>query len=130
MNVDKEWIDKWIEKADHDLGTAKLTFKHIPEYFDTIAFHCQQATEKYLKALLSFYEIDFEKTHNLIYLLELVNQKFEISKLQFDEAILLNNFSVQIRYPNISLFLTKEQLETAITISENFRKFVMSIIEK
>lgn len=52
MNADKGLIEEWIDKADHDLGTAKLIFLHISEYFDTIAFHCQQATENYLKAML------------------------------------------------------------------------------
>lgn len=40
MNGHKELIGEWIDKADHDLGSAKLIFLHIPEYFDTIAFHC------------------------------------------------------------------------------------------
>ena len=38
-----EEIKKWIEKADHDLGSAKVIYLHLPDYFDTIAFHCQQA---------------------------------------------------------------------------------------
>ena len=31
-------IKQWIEKADHDLGTAKITNLHIPEYKDTVTF--------------------------------------------------------------------------------------------
>ncbi len=69
MSADSQKVADWIEKADHDLGTAKLIYLHIPEYFDMIAFHCQQATEKYIKAILLFFEIEFERTHNLIYLL-------------------------------------------------------------
>lgn len=42
-------VKSWIEKGDHDLGTAQVTFLYIPRYRDTIAFHCQQAVEKYLK---------------------------------------------------------------------------------
>jgi hypothetical protein len=30
-------VRAWIEKADHDLGSAKVIFQHIPEYSDTIA---------------------------------------------------------------------------------------------
>jgi HEPN domain-containing protein len=63
-----------MEKADHDFGSAKLIYLHIPEYFDMIAFHCQQATEKYLKAILLFKEIEFDRTHNLIFLLEFLSQ--------------------------------------------------------
>lgn len=36
MNADSELISEWIDNADHDLGSAKLIFLHIPEYFDTI----------------------------------------------------------------------------------------------
>ena len=108
MNAIKPKVADWIEKADHDLGSAKLIFLHIPAYFATIAFHCQQATEKYLKAMLLFNGIEFDRTHNLIYLLELLSQKIEISEDLFDKAILLNGFSVQIRYPDNIIYLTKE----------------------
>jgi HEPN domain-containing protein len=49
MNNRIKDIKQWIIKGDHDFGTAKVTYLHIPEYFDTITFHCQQAVEKYLK---------------------------------------------------------------------------------
>ena len=44
-------IKQWISKGDHDLGTAKITYLHIPEYLDTVTFHCHQAVEKYLKLI-------------------------------------------------------------------------------
>ena len=53
----KQIIKAWIEKADHDLGSAKVIYQHLPEYFDMISFHCQQAAEKYIKAALVFYGI-------------------------------------------------------------------------
>jgi HEPN domain-containing protein len=128
MNADKSKVADWIEKGDHDLGSAKLIYLHIPEYFDTVAFHCQQATEKYLKAILLFKGIEFERTHNLIYLLELLSQKMEITDEFYDKAILLNGFSVQIRYPDHKIYMTKEELETSITISQEFREFAFKII--
>jgi HEPN domain-containing protein len=128
MSANDELLKAWIEKADHDLGTAKLIFLHIPDYFDTVAFHCQQAVEKYLKAILVYYEIDFQRTHNLIYLLELLAKKIEIEEDRFDKAILLNGFSVQIRYPDKTIFLSNQELETAIGISDEFRSFSCGII--
>jgi len=59
MNANDDHIRVWIDKADHDLGSSKLIFLHIPDYFDTIAFHCQQAVEKYLKAILVFMRLIF-----------------------------------------------------------------------
>ena len=128
MNADSELIREWIDKADHDLGSAKLIFLHIPEYFDTIAFHCQQATEKYLKAMLVYSGIDFQRTHNLVFLLDLLSQKMALSEDTYDKAILLNGFSVQIRYPNKNVYLTKEELELSINIAQEFRNLALQMI--
>jgi len=46
----------------------------LPEYRDTIAFHCQQAAEKYLKGFLLFLDIPFKRQHSLNYLLGLLSQ--------------------------------------------------------
>jgi len=128
MNEKIEFIKEWIDKADHDLGSAKLIFAHLPDYFDTIAFHCQQAVEKYLKSLLVFYDLDFQRSHNLVYLLDVLSEKIHIEDNRYDQAILLNGFSVQIRYPDSTIVLSKEELVTAIAIAENFRVFAVQII--
>ena len=128
MSANDDHIKEWVDKADHDLGSAKLIFLHIPNYFDTIAFHCQQAVEKYIKAILVFYEIDFQRSHNLIYLLDLLTKKVEISEERYDKAILLNGFSVQIRYPDKTIYLSKEELATAIGIAQDFRVFAIDLI--
>jgi len=128
MSEKDKLISEWIDKADHDLGSAKLIFLHIPKYFDTIAFHCQQAVEKYLKAILLFYDIEFQRLHNLVYLMDLLSRQIEIDEQTYDKAILLNGFSVQIRYPDQSVYLTKEELETSIHIAEDFRTFAITKI--
>lgn len=128
MSEQIEDIKDWIEKADHDLGSAKIIYLHLPDYFDTIAFHCQQAVEKYLKALLVFYHIEFSRSHDLVYLLELLTSKVDIDDSKFRKAFSLNNFGVQIRYPNKIIKLTKEEIESAIEISQEFRDFVVLII--
>jgi len=130
MNEQSENINDWIEKADHDLGAAKIIYLHLPDYFDTIAFHCQQAVEKYLKALLVFYDIDFLRSHDLIYLLELLSRKVDVDDSKFKKAFTLNSFGVQIRYPNKIINLTKSEIESAIQISEEFRIFSVNIIGK
>jgi len=127
MSANDDHIKEWINKADHDLGSAKLIFLHIPDYFDTIAFHCQQAVEKYIKAILVHCEIDFQRSHNLIYLLDLLTKKVEISEDRYVKAILLNGFSVQIRYPDKTIYLSKEELATAIGIAQDFRAFAVEL---
>ncbi len=57
MSVKIDIVKQWIEKGDHDLGTAQVTYLYLPQYRDTIAFHCQQAAEKYLKGYLIYLDI-------------------------------------------------------------------------
>jgi len=126
MSTKIEIIKKWIEKADHDLGTAILTFTHIAEYRDTIAFHCQQAAEKYLKSYLIYLDIEFRRNHDLIYLAELINQKE-----QFDESLVyklaeLGDYAVEIRYPDTEIELTDEEVQNAISISKEIRAYIIA----
>ncbi len=123
-----EIVNTWIEKADHDLGSARLIFHHIPDYFDTIAFHCQQAVEKYIKASLIHLDIEFLRSHDLPYLLEILSRKTDIDPETFDKAILLNGFSVEIRYPNQFIHLTEDELSSAISIADDFRQLAVKII--
>ena len=128
MSEANKIIKEWIDKADHDLGSAKLIYLHIPDYFDTIAFHCQQAAEKYLKSILAHHDILFQRTHNLVYLLDLLSLKIDIPEDIYNKAIMLNGFSVQIRYPDNIIYLTKDELEASIHISQEFRIFAIKTI--
>jgi hypothetical protein len=44
-------------------------------------------------------------------------------------AVSLNSFSVQIRYPNTIIKLSKEEIESSIQIAEDFRKFAVQLTE-
>ena len=128
MNELSEQIKEWIKKAEHDLGSAKIIFLYLPDYSDTIAFHCQQAVEKYIKAIMVYKEIEFQRSHDLIYLLELLSSVSEISKDRYKKAVSLNGYSVQIRYPDKIVKLSSEELEDAIAISQEFRTFAIEQI--
>lgn len=69
----KQYIKSWILKADNDLKVAahelKLDLADIVT--EAVCFHCQQAAEKYLKAYLITHGIDFDRTHNIEYLVKL-----------------------------------------------------------
>ncbi len=128
MKENNKYINEWIEKADHDLGSAKIIYSNIPEYFDVIAFHCQQAVEKYLKSILIFFEKEFSRSHDLVYLLELLSSEIKIDNETFEKASRLNSYSTQIRYPNSKIFLTNQELEFAIEVAEYFRVFAIKTI--
>ena len=64
-------IRQWLIKSQHDLGSARRLMEGEEPYLDTAVYHCQQAAEKAIKAYLTYTEIIFEKTHNLVALLAL-----------------------------------------------------------
>jgi HEPN domain-containing protein len=65
-------VRQWIAKADVDFRTAERLLIDAEPIRASIAFHCQQATEKYLKAFLVFRAVEFPKTHSIGRLLDLV----------------------------------------------------------
>jgi HEPN domain-containing protein len=67
--VKLELVRQWLAKADNDLETAKFLFASGRPFFSAICFHSQQAAEKYFKALLTWHQIEFPKTHDLELLL-------------------------------------------------------------
>jgi HEPN domain-containing protein len=125
MSVQTDEIILWIIKGDHDLGTAKVTYLHIPEYLDTVTFHCQQAVEKYLKAYLIFQSLEFRFSHDLVYLLDLITQKDSDFENYYNTVSELQGYAVEIRYPNETIFLSNEKVENAMMIAKDVREFVV-----
>ena len=124
MSASIKEIGLWISKGDHDLGTAKITYLYIPEYLDTVTFHCQQSVEKYLKAYLIFLDIPFKFTHDLVYLLDLMVQKDPDFHNYYEIVSELQGYAIEVRYPNETIFLSKEKVETALMIARNVRELV------
>ncbi|MEA1897867.1 MAG: HEPN domain-containing protein [Bacteroidota bacterium] len=111
------------------MGTAKITYLHIPEYLDTVTFHCQQAVEKYLKAYLIFQSTTFRYSHDLIYLLDMVTQKDSDFNNLYDTVSELQGYAIEIRYPNETIFLSNDIVEKAMIIAKNVRELVIGKID-
>jgi HEPN domain-containing protein len=94
----KKQVEDWILLADRDLYAAEILFKDEYTLTNIVAFHCQQAIEKYLKAYLIQKDIPLIKTHDLIKLNGMIN---EIENLGLDEKKLLviNEVYTESRYP-------------------------------
>lgn len=102
--TNEEYIQEWITKADKDIKTVEI-MKDIDDVTEIVCFHCQQAVEKYLKALLIKNDIEFSKTHNIDFLLKLcidINPDFE--KFMGNS---LSEYAVDTRYPDIRYIPTE-----------------------
>ncbi len=62
----------WVRKAEDDWDAACELAARSPPLRDAVCFHCQQAAEKYLKALLQEKGGAIPKTHDLEDLLDLL----------------------------------------------------------
>ncbi len=114
MNESDKLVELWIQKAEHDLGTAILIFNNIPDYYDTLGFHCQQAVEKFLKAYLTKNSIKFKPRHNLSYLLDLISQYEIIDENMYNKTDKLEQYAVELRYPDVVIYPTKTEIEELV----------------
>jgi len=94
----KKQAEDWILLADRDLYAAEVLLKDHFLLTNIVAFHCQQAIEKYLKAFLIENDVPLIKTHDLIKLNGMIQ---EIKDLGIDRKnlIIINEVYVESRYP-------------------------------
>lgn len=86
-------------KADLDVEAATVLLQGSLHLYENIGFHCQQAVEKYAKALLVASALPAPFTHDLTKLLPPLQQANVIAFTTQDmaDAATLNEFAVQLR---------------------------------
>jgi HEPN domain-containing protein len=89
---------------------------------EIVGFHCQQAAEKYLKALLTRRQVEFPRTHDIRTLLELVGDPLANS---LNAAKWLTPFGVGIRYPGDSAEMLPGDENKAIEIACHVKRAVL-----
>ena len=123
-------VNEWLNRAKADLTAAELlqTFDEYPVAI--LAFHCQQAVEKSLKAFLTARNVPFLFRHDLGYLLDLcINADPDLAELE-SEIAGLTPYAVEGRYPtDIPLEPTKEDGQTFFRQAKNVFAFVSKRIE-
>lgn len=128
----KKITQKWLEYAKGDLEGAKILLDSAKgDYSYLLAiWHCHQAIEKILKAVIIEKGKEVKKVHNLIFLLE--ESQLEVPK-EFREFIEeLNPYYQPIRYPDIPYKgpLLKWNKKLATKYFENAQEIFLWIQEK
>lgn len=121
-------VRNWLIKSQHDLGSARRLMEGEEAYLDTAVYHCQQAAEKALKAFLTYHDIVFEKTHDLIELLELSRAQEPAFEQWREVTNELTPYAVQFRYPGDVLEPSKSDAETALQHAQSFVQFVLGLL--
>ena len=76
--------------------------QNTPALNDQICFHCQQAAEKYLKAMLQHFGLPIPRSHNLETLLQHVLPHDSTLRSLRTRLVNLSRFAVDYRYPGMS----------------------------
>lgn len=121
-------VAEWITKAGLDFNTVVRLSAEEP-FRDIVAFHAQQAVEKYLKALLTRHQIEFPKTHEIRRLLELLGPVEQGLAEALQDAKWLEPFGVEIRYPSDRPETLPGDELRARQLAQTVRDAVMTVLD-
>jgi HEPN domain-containing protein len=120
-----DYVKKWLLKANNDLKAATSLLK-MPSgevVTEAVCFHSQQAAEKYLKAFLVAQNVEFGKTHNLEFLVELcAGQDRDFRKLEVGN---LTSYAVEVRYPDEFYTPTLTETKKSVRLARRIKRFVL-----
>ncbi|MCK4850342.1 MAG: HEPN domain-containing protein [Phycisphaerae bacterium] len=126
--VKAEIVRQWISKAQTDLAAAEVLILRDPPLPYPACFHAQQAAEKYLKAFLTWQQVEFPRTHALGELLDLVSQADKDLAASLSGVTGLNPYGVEVRYPGDIPEPNRQQAEEALELAQSVRKAVLSAL--
>jgi HEPN domain-containing protein len=95
----RDLVRDWLRKAELDCDVAARLASEGDRFRDIVAFHCQQAVEKYVKSVLVRHQIEFRKTHDIERLLHILRGVEPSIADGLADARWLTPFGVDIRYP-------------------------------
>lgn len=115
----KRATTEWIERAEGDLKVAKREVQTADPVWNVVCFLAQQCVEKYLKAFLEEHDIPFEKTHDLVVLLNLSGGQIPELEVMRPQLAYLSPLAVAARYPGVQT--DQQTAKAAIEIAEQVR---------
>ena len=89
----------------------------------------QQSVEKFIKALLTFQQIEFGKTHDLTALVDLLVDLEEQTMKVLRAAEDLTVYGVQVRYPGDGPEVDRDEAEKALELAQQVAVAVLRELE-
>ena len=117
-------VRQWLQKADTDLKAAESLLSQDPPFLYPSCFFSQQAAEKHLKALLTWHQVEFPKTHVIGELLDLLAEVDASLAQSLADATALNPYGVEVRYPGDQPEPDSLQATTALDLAREVRDAV------
>jgi HEPN domain-containing protein len=117
----KDIVREWVEKAELDLMTARRELRVTGERvnYDIVCFLAQQCVEKYLKGYLQEHDVTFDRTHDLVALLNLALPTAPLWESWRTSFRRLTSYAVEFRYPGE--WAAADQAKLSFEIASSFR---------
>ena len=125
----RDAAQEWYEHGDHERRMARLLLSASPPELGGVAFHSQQAAEKYLKAMLTLYGAEPPYAHDLGELLDRVEEYEEDFEAFRAAAEALSHFAVAVRYPNPENVPSDEEAQGLVSQVDAIRAEVQKHLE-
>lgn len=123
----RKYVCSWFAKADEDLCAAEQ-FLQNPHYdpVTIVCFHCQQCAEKYLKDLLLLRNIEYRRSHDLVYLVSLLDDR-SLADALLGKANVLNDYAIEPRCPGRYVELPMSDSQEALEAARAIRDLVLAV---
>ena len=121
-NLDK--ANAWLQRAKSNMARAKAGRVSPDILYEDLCYDAQQAVEKAFKSVCIIHEIVFPKTHDIAYLIELLEKGGVEVPENLQNAKILTGYAVETRYPGDYEPVDEEDLRKAIEIVKKVLKWV------
>lgn len=112
----RESARRWLRRARSNLARSRLS-KPEEAVWNDFCFDAQQAAEKSIKAVLISLGCEVPRTHDVRRLLEMVEEQGSEVTETLREAIDLNPYAVEARYPEHTEEVTEEEYLRAVELA-------------
>ena len=121
-------VSQWLQKATVDFIVVERLIGDVDPILQPIAFHAQQAVEKYIKAYLVYKQIEFPKTHDIKELINLLATVNHALSQELSDCDVLTVYGVEIRYPGDIPDLTLEEVKQAVELARKVREAILGAL--
>ncbi len=127
-NLDR--ANEWLQRAKSNMARAKAGRVSPDILYEDLCYDAQQAVEKALESVCILNEIIFPKTHDIAYLIELLEKgDVEVPK-ELQNAKILTGYAVETRYPGDYEPVDEDDYLKAVKIAKNVLKWIEIKMEK
>lgn len=121
----------WVSYTDENLDVSALALEH--GHLNACLQNAQQATEKYLKAVILERDLPFQRTHSVRELIRILTDQEISPVISEDEIDLMDTIYIPSKYPAYSALPRAMPNQTicheALNVARKTREFVHDLMK-